>query len=693
MIKSMNVHADRLNCRVAASLSFLAFLASASLLTIAGPADKVDTRIGAARGAGSCPIGPCVPYGSVMPSPDTLYPFAGRRQPPPSGYYPGDPVVGFSQLHVEGTGGTPTYGFFLVTPTTGAADDEESLASPFSVSVARPYLLEGRLEREGIGVRLSSTAHGAIYEFTFPEGAAGRVVLNTRRKIGMRDAALHASCKTEDGVTKGYSNFVGNWVPGTVGCVFAASEERVAANRIVYRIAVSFGLAETAERYLAEELAGRTVDEVASASRAVWDDKLGRVVPVGADAAEERRFFSHLYHAFIQPRNRTGDFIGWGADEPFWDDHYTLWDTWKTLLPLWGIVDPQALAGVVNSFAARAERNGDCATAFIGGIEYKVGQGGDEADNVIADAVAKGIPGVDAAKLWPALETHAARRTRSYLQRGYVEAGRRDGYCRRMVSGSGTLAFAYNDFCAASVAAKLGRNAEAKALRERSHSWTNVWNDAFADASSGFSGFVWGRAPDGSWNVKDDWTGENVPMETRKGYNHIFYEGTPWDYSFNVLHDIPLLVEKCGGREAFVSRLEYALGNKLVDFGNEPGFTIPWLFDFAGRPDLTAKWAAEVRAMFPAEGCPGDDDSGAMGSFYVFLTAGFFPIAGQDLYALHGPMVPAVRFSLPNGRVFTVRRTSPGAVAWSRALLNGKPLDRPFMRHADITSGGELVFE
>ena len=100
----MNIHAYCFSGRVAVSLSLLAFLSTACLAAFAGPADKVDTRIGAAHGAGSCPIGTCVPYGSVMPSPDTLYPFEGRRQPPPSGYYPGDPVVGFSQLHVSGAG-------------------------------------------------------------------------------------------------------------------------------------------------------------------------------------------------------------------------------------------------------------------------------------------------------------------------------------------------------------------------------------------------------------------------------------------------------------------------------------------------------------------------------------------------------------------------------------------------------------
>lgn len=672
------------------ALVFLCFAAVSAASF--GPVGKVDTRIGSEFGRGSCPVGPCVPYGSVLPSPDSLYPYPGRRQPAPSGAYPGDPVTGFSQLHVQGTGGTPTYGYLLVTPTTGKADDEESLASPFTIRSAHPHLLEGRLEREGIDVRISASAHGAVYEFTYPKGSAGRVVLNTRRKIGLRDAALGVSVKKQDGLDTGYVNITGNWVPGSVSCAFVAGAEKVSDEKIIYRIAVSFGLAETARSYYDNELVGRSVDDVAAAAAAKWNALLGRVTPLGAGAAEERRFYSHLYHAFIQPRDRTGDFIGWGKDVPFWDDHYTLWDTWKTLLPLWGIVDPQALAGVVNSFAERFRRNGYCSTAFIAGTEYKVGQGGDEADNVIADALVKGIPGIDAAKMWEIVSEHARMRTRSYVRRGYVASGVVDGYCRRLKSGSSTVAFAYNDYCASEVARIAGHGREAAFLRGRSHSWTNVWNDALRDEKGGFRGFVWGRADDGSRDVVDIWTGMAVKPDTRGGDNIVFYEGTPWDYSFNMHHDMPLLVEKCGGRERFVERLSYALENGLVNFRNEPGFTVPWLFNFVGRPDLTAKWAVEVRGMFPSEGCPGDDDSGAMGSFYVFLTSGFCPFAGQNLYALHGPMVPAVRFTLANGRVFTVRSDAPGK-PWKRVKLNGRVLDTPFIRHDDIVSGGELVFE
>jgi putative alpha-1,2-mannosidase len=156
----------------------------------------------------------------------------------------------------------------------------------------------------------------------------------------------------------------------------------------------------------------------------------------------------------IQPRDRTGDNGNWDSDAPFWDDHYTLWDTWKTLFPLMAIIRPDVVRDNVNSFIDRHKHNGYVATAFIQGKEYKVGQGGDEVDNVIADVYAKSIPGVNWQDAYELLRYHADQnRTANYRDHGYVCLNEKTDFCQRMKSGSGTLAFAYNDFCAAQLSA------------------------------------------------------------------------------------------------------------------------------------------------------------------------------------------------------------------------------------------------
>jgi len=149
-----------------------------------------------------------------------------------------------------------------------------------------------------------------------------------------------------------------------------------------------------------------------------------------------------------------------------------------------------------------------------------------------------------------------------------------------------------------------------------------------------------------------------------------------------------------GGTQTFVQRLTYALNNNLIDYGNEPSFyTICW-FDAVNRPDLAAYWENQSRNKYTVNGNPGDDDSGAMASLYVFLDAGIFPIAGQDIYYLIGPHVGSLAFNLSNGNVFDIigNQVSPTNLYIQSVTLNGLPLSNPWIRHADIVAGGILEF-
>jgi predicted alpha-1,2-mannosidase len=445
---------------------------------------------------------------------------------------------------------------------------------------------------------------------------------------------------------------------------------------------VSFTSAERAAQWLEREIPAWDLDALQAEAERAWDEALSAITVDGMPEEEQRRFYSHFFHTMVQPRDRTGDADGWPQDAPCWDDHYTLWDTWKTLFPLMAIVRPDVVAGNVRSFTERLHRNGQVAAAFIQGKEYRVGQGGDEADNVIGDAYAKQIPGIDWNAAWEALSANAGRRTEDYRTLGWVAHKGKHDYCWRMKSGSGTIGFAYNDWCAAQVAAGLGKAGEAARLTERSRNWRNVWDDSLAD--SGFTGFIRARNADGTF----------CDTPARKGYNIDFYEGTCWQYSYVIPHDVPGMIEKMGGRAKFVERLQFALENDLIDFGNEPSFMTIWLFCHVQRPYLAAYWADKLRGLFTKDGPPGDDDSGAMGSLYVFLDAGFFPFAGQDAYYLHGPRAPRFDFRQPNGKTFTVTAENAGGdrIYIQSVTLNGQPLDAPVIRHRDITAGGTLAF-
>ena len=680
---------------------------------VPGLADWVDPMVGVAKGRGACVPGPCLPHSSIYPSPDTT-------NGGPGGYLPGQEVVGFAQLHTQGTGGTPSYGNFLVSPQIGLTIAEKDHSSPSAEEVAKCYYYKSRLTKFDILCEIAPSRHSALYKFTFPASREAHVLIDVARKLG-RLVALDDGSVTIDSQSGGISGggtFGGNWNPAPYELFFCAKLSRkpdsvgtwqgaqiqegkamaasvkkglgafarfdTQAGEVIYlKLAVSFKSQAQAAAWLDQEIPTWDFEGLCASARLAWDKALSTVELGGASPEETRRLYSQLYHTMTQPRDRTGDHEGWDSNTPFYDDHYTMWDTWKTLFPLMAILQPEVVRDNVNSFIERHKHNGYVATAFTQGKEYKVGQGGDEVDNIIADACVKGIQGVNWQEAYQVLRDHAeSARTEDYRNRGYVSVEEKRDYCWRMKSGWGTIAFAYNDFCVAEVAGRLGKTEDADKYMQRSKNWRNVWDPTLED--SGFGGFIRARHQDGQF----------TKTTARSGDITDFYEGTCWIYSYVLPHDLPGMIEKMGGKQLFIERLCFALDNNLIDFSNEPSFMTPWWFDAVNRPDLASRWADRLRELYDGRGCPGDDDSGAMGSLYVFLDAGIFPIAGQNLYYLHGPRVGKMSFHLSKGEIFTIfgHGASAKNIYIQSAKLNGKPLLTPSIRHEDIVAGGTLEF-
>ena len=675
--------------------------------------DWVDPMLGVVKGRGACVPGPCLPHSSIYPSPDTT---AGG----PGGYLPDQQVVGFSQLHAQGTGGVPSYGNFLVSPQIGLEIDEQKHSSDIAEEVGKPHAYRCRLTKYDILAEIAPSRHSALYRFTFPEAKDASILIDVARKIGQA-VALDEGTVTVDketGMISGGGTFSGNWNPAPYQLYFCAQFSRAPdavgtwqdkliqpggasatsqkkslgaftcfetrSNEVIYlKIAVSFKSSEQAKVWLEQEIPGWDFDGLTRSARQIWNQSLASIQLAGTSPDEARKFYSHLYHSLTQPRDRTGDNPEWESSAPFYDDHYTLWDTWKTLFPLLAIIQPETVRGNVSSLIDRWKHHGYAATAFIQGKEFKVGQGGDEVDNIIADAYAKKIPGIDWDEAYQVLQSNAeTARTENYRAHGYVSVEDKYADRRRMKSGSGTIAFAYNDYCVAQVAKGLGKTNDYLRYLGRAGNWTNVWDASLEDG--GFKGFVRSRHQDGSFSA----------TPARDGYNQDFYEGTCWIYSYGIPQDVPGMIAAMGGRKRFIERLTFALENNLIDFSNEPSFMTLWWFDAVGRPDLASRWADRLRMLYDERGCPGDDDSGAMASLYVFLDAGIFPVAGQDIYYLHGPRVGRVGFQMPNGKTFTIvgKNVSDKNIYIQSVMLNGQPLNKTCIHHADIVGGGTLEF-
>lgn len=683
-------------------------------------------------GFGNYVPGPCWPHGSIHPSPDTASARTG-------GYDPGEPIRGFSQLHVSGTGGPGKYGTILLAPMSEPCFGETAHDSPFSDEVAEAAYYAATLQRWGIRVEVTATHHAAIYRITFPSSRPAHLLIDIAHSIPadvMRrgggplsgDLAWH-----DDGRSlSGRCRHAGGWgtheyaaafhlaisAPGEIGMVVDGVPQagsryrqceragqrlgatwRGAGGVVLVKVGVSLRDPGRAASLLAAEIPDWDFDAVRARATAAWAEAIDAVRVDGVDAPRRRILATCLRNSLIMPRDRSADCPHDDTPGPWWDDQYCVWDTFRTVFPLLTLMRPQAVAANIAGFARRLRLGEQVTDAYINGRELALqpaapgttpwfgGMGGEMVDVVIADAFVKGLAGVDWPSAFAVLRAHADHgRCRPYREddRGWIPDDDRlhsDGSCVRHPAAF-SLEMSYTDDCAARMARGLGEDALAQRLRRRAQQWPALWNPALT--IDGFSGFFSGRRRDGSFNDHD-------AADVRHG---AFTESTTWDYDHFVPHDMAQLIALHGGSEAYAARVESAIANDRLLLDNEPSFLFLHSLLYAGRPDLCQRWTrAHLLGNYTVDAVPGPDDSGAMASWYVFGALGFLPVAGQDLYLIHGPLQPWASVRLGTG-VLTII-----AEGWTEdrpyiasATLDGRPLERAWLRHRDIAHGGELVF-
>jgi predicted alpha-1,2-mannosidase len=267
-----------------------------------------------------------------------------------------------------------------------------------------------------------------------------------------------------------------------------------------------------------------------------------------------------------------------------------------------------------------------------------------------------------------------------------------------------TLEHSYDDWCLAQLARALGKEADYNYFLKRSGNYRNLFNPAH--------GFFAPKMADGKWIEPFD-----PQLSGGTGSRHYYAENNAWTWNFSVQHNIPELIEMLGGKAAFSKRLDALFNepthiskwqfmgqfpdatglNGMFVAGNEPSFHIPYLYNYAGYPWRTQRRIREIMEMWfddrPA-GIPGDEDGGALCSWYVFSAMGFFPVTpGSGEYALGSPVFNSVEILLPGGKKFTIvaKNCSKKNKYIQSATLNGSGLNKPFIKHADMARGGKLV--
>jgi predicted alpha-1,2-mannosidase len=274
------------------------------------------------------------------------------------------------------------------------------------------------------------------------------------------------------------------------------------------------------------------------------------------------------------------------------------------------------------------------------------------------------------------------RALKSYLQYGYIplEDGVPDAF-HQNEQVSRTLEYAYDDFVIAEVAKALGKDKDAELFRQRSLNYRNVIDPQ--------TGFARGRHADGSWDS---------PFDPAGKYTYIT-EGLPYQYTFFVPQDIPGLIQWIGGREAFLRKLDTLFARGYYDHGNEPSHHIAYLYNYAGAAWKTQKQIHNIQEnqyFDRPKGVAGNDDCGQMSAWYVLSALGFYSVTpGLPQYEIGTPIFDEATILLPNGKSLHIRAegASEGKFYIQSVKLNGKPLHSSSIKHSEIISGGELVFE
>ncbi|KAH9904291.1 glycoside hydrolase family 92 protein [Xylariomycetidae sp. FL2044] len=493
---------------------------------------------------------------------------------------------------------------------------------------------------------------------------------------------------------------------------------------VLARVGVSFISSDQACSNAESEIPDYNFDGVAEAASAAWREKISPVVIStggGVDQSLITNFYSGIYRTMVNPQNYTGENPLWDSSEPYFDSFYCLWDSFRSQIPFLTILDPASVSQMIRSLIETYRHEGwlpDCRMTFSKGYT----QGGSNADVVLVDGYLKGLEdSIDWETGYEAVVKDAEVEPfdwccegrggiDSWKALGYIPVQDFDykGFGTMTRSVSRTLEYSYNDFTISMMAKGMDRPEDVEKYLDSSDNWKNLFNPEqtshFADgADTGFVGFFQPKFLNETWDVQDPLWCSNIDTAgtvcSLQNTAHETFESSLWEYGFFVPHNQGDLISLYGGPAAFVRRLDFLHDRNITYIGNEPAFLTVFQYHYAGRPALSALrshfYIPRYFAPTP-EGLPGNDDSGAMGSFVAFSMMGLFPNPGQDVYLITPPYFEAVNVTSPlTGRTATIRNVNFDpqyeAVYIQSATLDGLPYTRNWIDHSFFTEGKELV--
>ena len=677
------------------------------------------------------------PFGMVQLSPDNG--LAGWDRI--SGYFYADSTIaGFSHTHLSGTGAGDLYdiNFMPVTlPYKETAEGGLGIYSKFSHNdeEASAGYYRVKLQDYNINVELTATPRCGVQRYTFPK-AESMVVLNLKKAMNW-DFTMDSKIEVVDSCNiRGY-RFSEGWARGqkvyfatrfsrpfkkmeiTDADIKLRGEQVGTSNiarfyfdteegdQVVVTTAISGVSMEGAQNNLKAEAPHNDFDKYLAEAKDAWNKQLSTIEVVGGNADDRVNFYTALYHSMIAPTIYSDvDGKYYGPDKQVhqangWTNYstFSLWDTFRAAHPLFTYTEPARVNDMVKSFIAFFEQNGRLPVWNFWGSETDM-MIGYHSVPVIVDAYLKGIGDFDAEKALEACIATANideyRGIGSYKKNGYIPYNVTDKYNSENWSLSRTLEYAFDDFCIAEMAKKMGKTELANEFYKRSQNYRNVYNPA--------TNFM---------QPIDD-KGVFQPNFNPDEYTAHICESNAWHYFWSVQHDIKGLIALSGGQDKFAAKLDSMFtyipaGNEELPIfstgmigqyahGNEPSHHVIYLYNKVRQPWKAQKYAAEVmhKLYFNAPaGLCGNEDCGQMSSWYVFSAMGFYPVnpvSGE--YEIGTPLFPEMRLNLKNGKTFTVLapNVSRENIYIQSVKVNGKPYDKSYITHQQIMDGATVEF-
>ncbi|KAI9566681.1 glycoside hydrolase family 92 protein [Boletus coccyginus] len=502
-----------------------------------------------------------------------------------------------------------------------------------------------------------------------------------------------------------------NQTSGTGAVLSAYASFKPTLAQVNVRVAVSFISIDQARLNLEKEIPdGYTLEDTARNTRIAWAEKLDRITLVGATKEQKEIFYTGFFHTLQYPyeQDEYGRYYSGYDDSIHEGISYTGYSNWDTYRAEWAwliLFAPERIPGMIQSMIQDYDEGGwlpmwknivgkTILTLIRVMREYT--QVATHADSLVAEAVLKGFTGFDLDTAWDAVYKDATvpsinDTTTSYSDREEaccfvdyeVRAGLSSVYEQKgwvaddihSESASRTLDYSYDDFAVSVLAGLLNKTDEQVFFHARAmNNPFTIFNPA--------TGFMEARNAGGAWAGPDNgWT-----------------EGDKWAYTFDVVHDIPGLIERKGGNKSFVGQLNNHLTGHN-DHTNEPSHHIPYLYALAGaasKSQTRVRQIAESDYNATINGLSGNEDCGQMSAWYLFSALGFYPVnpvSGE--YVVGSPFFDRVSINLPSSseKLDIISLGAPSKPYVYSLSINGRNVEQPIIRHDQIVQGGVLSFQ